>query len=107
MIYLDVIRARAASTAAWRDALIARYPNDSVRNARARDLLQGLAIMPNDCVPIPIQERLSKLSGLAFARAVQESCKLVGFRFMPLTLEDLATDVISRLETSDTQEAAR
>jgi hypothetical protein len=103
VIHLDVIRARSASTAAWRNTLIARYPNDSVRNARARDLLQGLAVMPNDCVSLPIQERLSQFHGPQFARAVNESCKVVGFRFMPLTLEDLAADIISRLETSNAE----
>src|SRR5262245_33680499 len=100
MIQLDFIRAKCASTAAWRNSLIAKYPNDSARNTTARDLLRTIAIMPNDSVSSVTQERLARCNVDLFTRAAQEACRLVGFRFLPVTLEDVALDVIVRMDAS-------
>jgi hypothetical protein len=43
MLHLDYIRNRCGSTAAWRNSLIAKYPNDVSCNTTARDLLRTIA----------------------------------------------------------------
>jgi hypothetical protein len=107
VIHLDVIRAKAASTAAWRSDLAIKFPHDVARNITARDLLRTIAVMANDSVCPQVKEQLAHLFGPAFARAVQESCRLVGFKFQPLTLEELVTDVIARVEAPVNAEAVR
>ena len=107
MLQLDFIRAKCASTAAWRNSLIARYPHDSARNTTARDLLRTIAVMPNDAVSSVTRERLSQYNVDLLVKAAEESCRMVGFKFLPLTLDDVVWDVIARLDVLEAEIATR
>ncbi len=96
-LQLDVIRARCASTAKWRESMITRYPNDSARNTAAHNLLRALAVLDDDDTSPATKSALAKLHGPAFATACTEVCRAVGFKFVPESLDDVARAVISRV----------
>jgi hypothetical protein len=83
--------------------LIAKYPHDAARNTAARNLLRVLATESDENVSMETKERLAQFGGASFVKACTESCRLTGFRFMPMTLEDLALDVIARVEASTSE----
>jgi hypothetical protein len=107
VIQLDFIRAKCLATASWRNSLIARYPHDAARNTAARDLMQMLARETDESISPEVKERLAKFGGADFTKACTDSCRLAGFRYLPLTLGDIVIDVIARLEAPANAEAVQ
>jgi hypothetical protein len=106
LLQLDYLRARLISTSTWRDQLALKYAHDK-RNPIASNLLRALAEGADDDVSAATKAALAKLHGPAFVKACQDSCREVMFRYLPSTLEDVATNVIARIETCSSQEVAR
>jgi hypothetical protein len=106
LLQLDYIRARLISTSTWREQLTARYPNDK-RNAIASDLLRALAEGTDEDISAATKAALAQVHGPAFVKACQDSCREVLFRYLPQTLEDVATNVIARMETPANAEAGQ
>jgi hypothetical protein len=107
MLQLDVLRACCATSASWRNVLVIKYPHDASRNAKARDLLQALAAMPDDSVRSETRQQLARLDGQALVKAMKEACRTVGFKFYPFGLDDLAAAVVEIASPANQVEAAR
>jgi hypothetical protein len=75
------------------------------RNGIASELLRNLAQATDEDVSAATKETLTKLHGPVFINACTDSSREVLFRYLPRMLEDVAIDVIARLETSDCEVA--
>ena len=102
-----VAAAKCASTAAWRNSLIAKFPHNSARNVTARDLLRTIAVMSENDVSLATKERLSQCNIDLLVKTAEESCRLVGFKFLPRSLDKVVIDIVARMPSaSDTKAVA-
>lgn len=100
-LHLSYIKSRLGDTAGWRQTVVDKYPNDT-RNCIAIELLQSLAKSPSVSVEPAVIARLEQYRGWEFCQSVFEACREVGFRCMPLTLQDFVQHVISKLADAPT-----
>jgi hypothetical protein len=104
-IHVEYVKSRLGGAARWRKGLIAQYPQDR-RIQIAEKLLQELsATDPADVSP-EIKEALRPYTGPAFVQAVNDTARLVGFRILPVTLDDFLRAVLRRLEAQSTADDA-
>jgi hypothetical protein len=91
------VKSRLGGAARWRKGLVALYPQDR-RIPLAEKLLQELSASDPAEVSQEIKEALQAYTGPAFVEAVNDTARLVGFRILPVTLDDFLGAVLRRLE---------